>query len=696
MTTQRTLNLIVVDGEQLYAERMVDLLSDYYDSVNLGFLDDRQELLKTLRQQWDVLVFGRAYDMSFTDIVGIVQEQNIDLPLICLLNDDSIGSSQNDMGLPKVIDGTMVKALAAQDEAQVVLAVCLAQQNVESRRQIYKLQQVLSEAEQRANILIKNSKSAVAYLDQGIHIFANEPYLKQFGVEQMQDMIGIPIIDLIAQGDEVKAFKNFLRRFEKGNRSDVEFKFNSRRKDGTTFAAKLQLAAATFEGEPVIQVIIQQNNTNAAEIAERLAVVERQDSLTGLENRRGFEHKFALLKSQLASNQISAALLYICLDNIGKINTALGIQGVDEAIKQVAAVLSEMVDTGYVSRFSDSVFTVLFEDMRQAELLNMAEAIRKRIGNLLINVGQRSTTTTVSIGMVMLDSNTAELSVALDRAMSAVNQIMLKSKNEGNAIQLYDASEYASSDDDALAEYLRSAITQSRFRLLYQPIYDINTDRSDLFEVYLRLPLADGKEMFPDEFLPVARRHHLTDKIDRWVLINACKQLTQVRRQHPETRIMVQLSAESLADMQLAKVVQQLQKAVGGSSDSLIIQFNEQDIVDYLAVAKKQYHALQKINCPMNVRNFGLSAKTLDILNYVHPKMVRLSKNYLDNLDYGDNLETVKTLVAKAKEHHADALMPYIEDAATMSVAWSVGARYLQGYYLQEPSESMVFASQEN
>ena len=60
MRTQSILNLLVIDDDQLYAERLVHLLGCYYDSVNLGFLDDKEELLKLLRQPWDVLVFGNA------------------------------------------------------------------------------------------------------------------------------------------------------------------------------------------------------------------------------------------------------------------------------------------------------------------------------------------------------------------------------------------------------------------------------------------------------------------------------------------------------------------------------------------------------------------------------------------------------------------------------------------------------------
>ena len=64
MSNPTRLNLLVVDDNQLFAEQLVDKLSDYYDRVNLGFLDAKDELIKLLRQSWDVLVMGKAYDMT--------------------------------------------------------------------------------------------------------------------------------------------------------------------------------------------------------------------------------------------------------------------------------------------------------------------------------------------------------------------------------------------------------------------------------------------------------------------------------------------------------------------------------------------------------------------------------------------------------------------------------------------------------
>lgn len=691
MRTQSILNLLVINDDQLYAERLVQLLSAYYDSVNLGFLDDKEELLRLLRQPWDVLVFGSAYDMNFTEAVGIVQEQSIDLPMICLFHDEAAATAQNDDGLPAIVSGTMVKALKAEQEMAVVMAICLQHDNLRSRRELKTLRHVISEAEQRANVLIKNSKSAVAYIDQGIHIFANDPYLQLFGFKTMNDAIGVPVVDLISGGDSVKGFKQFLRQFDKGNRQEVEFEFESKRTDGSTFEAKLQLASATLDGEPVTQVIIQQNTNNSAEVAKRLAEAERKDKLTGIDNRHGFEKQMALVYEQARQGLLTAGLLYIQLDNVGKIKSSLGLQGVDATVKQVAYMLDELIEDGHVSRFSDTVFTVLVEDKSASELKDLAQHIVTRISEMFIEVDKRTTSTTVSIGIVKIERNAAEPNVLLERAIDAINQIMIETSNHGGTYHLYDPSEHANSDDHALAESLVDAITNNRFELSFQPIYDINKDRSDFFEVYLRLPLADADNtvLTPDQFMAVAKTHNLLEKIDRWVLINACKKINEVRKTHPEARLLVQLTGASLVDKKLPNVASQLIKAVGGAAGVLTLQFNEKDILDYLTVAKTQFSALTQVSCQLGINNFGSSAKSIEIASFVQPDMVRLARSYIQDINSADNLNTVKSLIVRTSEVHADVLMPYIEDAATMSVAWSVGARYLQGYYLEAPSETI-------
>ncbi len=695
MTDKNILNLLVIDSNQMYAEHLVKLLADYYEDVHLGFLDDKEEFIKTLiRKKWDVAVYGQAYDMELTDVLNVIKEQKVDLPVISLLNEETKEDGQNQQGFANLVTDTLIKAIPAEKEEQMILSIILHQQGTAKLRTIRKLRRIISDAEQRANILIKNSKSAVAYIEQGIHIFANEPYLEMFGYESMDDLMGVPVIDVFSSGAGVQEFKHFLKRFEKGNRDEVEFKFESKRTDNSTFSAKLQLASATYEGQPVTQVIIQHDtglDGDPSELAEKLAQLQKTDSLTGLENRQGFMERLAKTQETVKAEQQTAGLMYARLDNLGKINGALGIHGLDATVKQVANTLSEFFNEDYVSRFSDGIFTIIVDDTDKERLEKLAEDIRKKVDEMLIEVGKRTAETSLSIGLVLIEENSPKAETILSRAVEAFNQVITKTDNKGNAYHLYDPSQYVDNDNDALVEYLASSLTQNNFSLLYQPIYDIDTDSSTLFEVYTSLKLSDGKTMPASEFTPVAKENKLLGKIDRWILINACKQLKEIKEQHAEASIIVNLSSEMLIDEQLPKVVAQLIKALNGDASALTLQFNEKDIIDYLAVAKKQFASLAQLNCQVSMQGFGATEKSLEVAEFVKPNIARLDKSCVADLGNADELDAVKKLINTINGHDIQVLMPYIEEASTMSVAWSVGARYLQGDYLQPPTDKMSF-----
>lgn len=257
MPNPSRLNLLVVDDNQLFAEQLVAKLSEYYASVNLGFLDAKDELIKLLRQSWDVLVMGKAYDMTFVQLMDIIRQHDIDLPVIAIIptsgvygdlspNDKSwlelVGADDaTEPSLPLYLHWGAVDAMAKNRLVEMAAQIYQQHRQKLVRDELAKLRRVLKDAEQRANLLIKNSKSAVAYIEDGIHIYANEPYLQLFGFKNMDELRGVPVVDLIASNN-IKDFKQFLKDFEKGNRDNVEFKFESVRTDGSTFAAKLQLS----------------------------------------------------------------------------------------------------------------------------------------------------------------------------------------------------------------------------------------------------------------------------------------------------------------------------------------------------------------------------------------------------------------------------------------------------------------------
>ena len=66
-------------------------------------------------------------------------------------------------------------------------------------RRAYRLnEKLLRETEKRARDLIDSSRDAIAYVHDGMHIYANKSYLKMFGYDELEDIEGMPILDMVS------------------------------------------------------------------------------------------------------------------------------------------------------------------------------------------------------------------------------------------------------------------------------------------------------------------------------------------------------------------------------------------------------------------------------------------------------------------------------------------------------------------
>ncbi|VAX07342.1 hypothetical protein MNBD_GAMMA26-2629 [hydrothermal vent metagenome] len=122
------------------------------------------------------------------------------------------------------------------------------------RRKVKELQRQLQECEERCAALIGSSQNAIAYIHEGMHISANSTYLNIFGNLEMEDIEGLPIMDMITH-KEHKQFKDFLRNLQSTSTAS-ELEATCQRSNGTTFAAKLEFSSTIIDGEPCTQIVV--------------------------------------------------------------------------------------------------------------------------------------------------------------------------------------------------------------------------------------------------------------------------------------------------------------------------------------------------------------------------------------------------------------------------------------------------------
>jgi diguanylate cyclase (GGDEF)-like protein/PAS domain S-box-containing protein len=686
-----TLRLLVLHNSADNTEDIIKALKNAGTPTRPQLVANIEDFEDTIKSQaWDLVLAGESLsDGSYSDALQAIRNLDKDIPVIVLLNtyDEEIIVESLELGA--------ADAIVFNQHQHLVFCIRRELNNLYHRRAQRKAESFLKETEKRCQLLLENSRDAIAYVHDGMHIYANKAYVELFGHDSAEDLEGMPIIDLVAKQDLVN-FKDYLRSYSKGEKISRDLKFHGMKADGDQIDAMMQLSAASYDGELCTQIIIHRDDGDgkAVLLAQQLKAVTSIDQLTGLPNRQQFEEKLEEALIQAQREKVQSTLFYMSMDNVPQINANAGIVGTDSVITDLSKLLSSHIGEGILARFSDSAFTAILSNFNTEQAKTLAEKICQITHERLFDIPNGKTIqTSLSVGVAMIGETAPDAPELLSRAVNAAEKVKLLTKGTGNGVNVYNPAENAAANNSALRELLVEALEQNKFKLLFQPLFDVEDENAQFYEVFVRLPLADGKVMAPDEFLTVAQQYNLGSKIDRWILINACKRLKDHLTRHAGSRLLLNLTAESLQDPSLPDLINKLTKAIDPKGQPLVIQFAENDVVTYLKQAKEHVAALRNGGCAVSITNFGCTLNPLNTLKHVEIDMIKLDRSFTQDLNQEDNLDTTKKLSSEINALNKQLIVSYVENAATVSKLWTMGVRYLQGYYLQPPSENMVYES---
>src|SRR5207253_388096 len=97
-----------------------------------------------------------------------------------------------------------------------------------------------------------------------------------------------------------------------------------------------------------------------------------------------------------------------------------------------------------------------------------------------------------------------------------------------------------------LEQALRSALSESALTVHYQPVVETETGRVVSFEALARWPHPSRGFVQPETFIPLAEDSGLILDLGRTVLLAACQQAREWRREFPELRLSVAVNVSRL------------------------------------------------------------------------------------------------------------------------------------------------------
>jgi diguanylate cyclase (GGDEF)-like protein len=144
------------------------------------------------------------------------------------------------------------------------------------------------------------------------------------------------------------------------------------------------------------------------------------DSLTGVANRRIFDHEVARAASECARTGVPVALLFVDVDKLKAINDELGHAAGDAALRLVGECLARTCRSrDLVARWGGDEFAVLAHWTSGRDGLILAQRIRETLAQIGQQQAGAATCPTVSIGIAEMRPGTRPegLLVAADEAL---------------------------------------------------------------------------------------------------------------------------------------------------------------------------------------------------------------------------------------------------------------------------------------
>lgn len=161
---------------------------------------------------------------------------------------------------------------------------------------------------------------------------------------------------------------------------------------------------------------------------ERLKLVGLTDGLTGVQNRRYFEHRCLVEINQARRYKHPLVCMFLDIDRFKRINDTWGHQSGDEVLRNVAAAIQGQLRAGdTIARYGGEEFVVLLPQAASQHALEIAERIRASIARRhFASASAQLIPVTISIGLATLapeapDSSfpdqAAQLVAAADKAL---------------------------------------------------------------------------------------------------------------------------------------------------------------------------------------------------------------------------------------------------------------------------------------
>jgi len=421
------------------------------------------------------------------------------------------------------------------------------------------------------------------------------------------------------------------------------------------------------------------------------------DALTGLPNRRMLLDR---LEQQLAETKrrgYTGAALYIDLDHFKNLNDSLGHSVGDELLIKVGNRLGSCLrENDCIARIGGDEFVIVIASENNNH--NESGLQAARVANRIIdsfsspfNLSGNHYHITASIGITLFPIDHQGVEEVLKQADTA----MYQAKNNGRNNYCFFETEMQHRVDERLRiqEELRHAIDANDLRLHYQPQVDAKGNCRSV-EALVRWEHPVDGQISPAAFIPIAEESTLILPLGRWVLFEACRQISQWNEQGITLHhVAVNVSARQFQQDDFINEVKSALEQFNLLPQQLMLEITEGVILENTQEAIEKMNALKALGLSISMDDFGTGYSSLAYLKQLPLDQLKIDQSFVRDITTESNdAVLVETIISMAKHLGFDVIAEGVETEEQQQLLCEKGCFHYQGYYFSRPLTADGFA----
>lgn len=409
--------------------------------------------------------------------------------------------------------------------------------------------------------------------------------------------------------------------------------------------------------------------------------IEKKQAYTDQLTGRGNRYLFLSVLDKLIKKGNKFAVCFMDLDGFKQINDTMGHDAGDELLVYLARTFDEKLPSNAVAyRLGGDEFSIVIQNIKTTrDITKVLDYMKKQLEEpIMIQGTSISLQYSLGISVFPEDAKTkTELIMYADDAMYYIKE------NGKNGYYFHNKSLKAKLDNkNKMEKDLKEAYDKNEFSISLQPRINLNDMDNICFEALLYWNHPVLGKLDSDYFIKQADEMGIIVKLDRFVLENMCKKLTELKNNgYTNIQMAVNISTRHFMKDDFTNELCKILEKYNVSKGEVILELTNNIDLKKINMYRSMFEKLKKSGAKISINNFNIKYEDMILYNNLNIDEIKLYAKYMSKeSDLNDNC--LENVIKLSKDLESEITICCIETEEQLEKAIKCGADKVQGFFL--------------